>query len=235
MKVLRVLSGGAAAGVVQGIQRDFENTHHCSINGTFSAVGAMKDLVVQGEYCDVVILSKALIQDLVLAGLVVEDSLQSLGIVPTGIAVPRSRTTALPPIESLQDLKAIFQNAPAIYFPDMEKSTAGIHFMKVMKTLKLDQELADRFRTFPNGAVAMAHMALDPNPLVVGGTQTTEINISPDVKLIGLLPPEVALNTDYIAAICKNSVHPEQAQALIDFLAGKPSLAIRQSIGYLTA
>jgi len=53
---IRVLSGGAAAGVVQGIQADFENTHQCKINGTFSAVGAMRDLVLKGEPCDLVIL-----------------------------------------------------------------------------------------------------------------------------------------------------------------------------------
>jgi molybdate transport system substrate-binding protein len=58
MTEIRVLSGWAAAGVVKGIQDNFENSHQCKINGTFSAVGAMRDLVLQGEPCELVILSK---------------------------------------------------------------------------------------------------------------------------------------------------------------------------------
>jgi molybdate transport system substrate-binding protein len=135
MLEVRVLSGGAAAGVVQGIQADFEKQNQCAINGTFSAVGVMRDLVVQGEPCDLVILSKALVQELANSGHVLADSMQSLGIVPTGIAVSKQRTSALPSIETVEDLKKAFRAAPALYFPDMEKSTAGIHFMKVMKSL----------------------------------------------------------------------------------------------------
>jgi molybdate transport system substrate-binding protein len=230
---LIVFSGGAAAGVVKGIQKDFETIHQCQIQGTFSAVGAMRDLVLQGNPCDMVILSKSLVADLVTSGHVLADSVRSLGVVPTGIAVPSSRTTELPPIQTIEELKATFRSAPALYFPDMEKSTAGIHFMKVMQQLGLDHELKERFKTFPNGATAMAEMALDPNPLVLGGTQTTEINITPGVQLIGLLPQEVALNTDYTLGICKHAKYPELAQKLADVLTGAQSLEIRKKIGYL--
>ncbi|MEI7426546.1 MAG: substrate-binding domain-containing protein [Betaproteobacteria bacterium] len=233
MSEIVVLSGGAAAGVVKGIQTDFESKHHCKINGTFSAVGAMRDLVVQGAQCDLVILSKSLIDELVKSGHVHADSVRSLGIVPTGIAIPSKRTTPPPSILTTDELKEVFRSAPALYFPDMEKSTAGIHFMKVMRQLGLDQELASRFKTFPNGATAMAQMALDPNSNVIGGTQTTEINICPGVQLIGLLPQSVELNTDYTLAICKASQNPELTLKLANVLVGQESLAIRQHIGYL--
>jgi molybdate transport system substrate-binding protein len=131
------------------------------------------------------------------------------------------------------ELKEVFRSAPALYFPDMEKSTAGIHFMKVMRQLGLEQELVSRFKTFPNGATAMAEMALDPDTNVIGGTQTTEINICSGVQLIGLLPQSLELNTDYTLAICKTSQNPELAQKLANILVGQESLAIRQQIGYL--
>jgi molybdate transport system substrate-binding protein len=230
---IRVLSGGAAAGVVQGIQENFENTHQCIINGTFSAVGAMRDLVLKGEPCDLVILSKSLVNELVDSGHVDANSVRSLGIVPTGIAVPSKRTLPLPKISNVDELKEAFRSAPALYFPDMEKSTAGIHFMKVMKTLGLDQELASRFKSFPNGATAMAQMALDSDTNVIGGTQTTEINICPGVDLIGLLPQELELNTDYTLGICKNSKNPDLSKKLADILVGDQSIQIRQSIGYI--
>ena len=233
MLELKILSGGAAAGVVQGIQADFENKNDCKINGTFSAVGAMRDLVLQGEPCDIVILSKALVDQLATSGHVIKESIRSLGIVPTGIAVPKSRTLSIPSIKTIDDIREIFRSAPALYFPDMEKSTAGIHFMKVMKTLGLDEGLKSRFRTYPNGATAMHMMSLDPDNNVVGGTQTTEINISPDVTLIGLLPDEVALNTDYCLGVCSSSANKELATTLANILVGDESLQIRKSIGYL--
>ncbi|BDW11132.1 molybdate ABC transporter substrate-binding protein [Polynucleobacter sp. SHI8] len=233
MTEIRVLSGGAAAGVVKGIQEDFENTNQCKINGTFSAVGAMRDLVLQGEACDLVILSKSLVDELVNSGHVDPNSVRSLGIVPTGIAIPSKRTSPSPKISTVDELKEAFRSAPALYFPDMEKSTAGIHFMKVMKTLGLDQELATRFKTFPNGATAMAQMALDPDTNVIGGTQTTEINICSGVDLIGLLPQELELNTDYTLGICKNSKNSVLAKNLADVLVGQDSLVIRKRIGYL--
>jgi molybdate transport system substrate-binding protein len=79
----------------------------------------------------------------------------------------------------------------------------------------------------------MAQMALDPDTSVIGGTQTTEINICPGVDLIGLLPQELELNTDYTLGICKNSKNPDFAKILADILVGQESLAIRQKIGYL--
>ncbi len=232
MKII-VLSGGAAAGVVRGIQDDFETKYNCQIDGTFSAVGAMRDLVLNGNPCDLVILSKTLVQELVSSGHVIENSVRSLGIVPTGIAVPRSRKIPFPKIESAEDLKTAFRSAPALYFPDMEKSTAGIHFMKVLQQLGLDQELANRFKTFPNGATAMSEMSNNPDSNVMGGTQTTEINICPGVQLIGLLPKALELNTDYTLAICRNSQNPELTLKLANILIGQESLAIRQKIGYL--
>ena len=235
MLELKILSGGAAAGVVQGIQVDFESKNACKINGTFSAVGAMRDLVLHGEPCDIVILSRSLVEELASSGHVIKESIRSLGVVPTGIAVPKNRTTPIPSIKTIDEIKEVFRSAPALYFPEMEKSTAGIHFMKVMKKLELDQELKNKFKNFPNGATAMHMMSLDPNTQVIGGTQTTEINISPNVTLVGLLPDEIALNTDYSLGICSSSKYKELAKAMADVLVGDESLSIRQSIGYITA
>ena len=46
---LSILSGGAAAGLVQGLQAQFEQQQACQIQATFSAVGAMRELLLAGE------------------------------------------------------------------------------------------------------------------------------------------------------------------------------------------
>ena len=164
-----LLSGGAAAGLVNPLKTLFEAKHNCTLHGTFSAVGAMKEALLQGTPCDLVILSKAMVQSLIDSGHVKAGSLRALGVVKTGIAVKHGTTH--PAIATRADLQAAFRAAEGIYFPDPKLATAGIHFFKVLQTLGLDVELADRFRTYPNGATAMKEMALATGRLDVPKSQ----------------------------------------------------------------
>jgi len=224
-----LLSGGAAAGLVNPLKAQFEAKHHCSLHSTFSAVGAMKEALLQGAPCDVVILSKALVQGLIDSGHVKAGSLRALGVVKTGIAVKHG--TAHPAIATRADLQAAFRTAEGIYFPDPKLATAGIHFFKVLETLGLDAELADRFHTFPNGATAMKAMA-NANGPVIGCTQVTEIKYTEGVDLVGVLPQEFELATVYALGISAQSQQPQLAQAMADALTDTSTEALRIAGGF---
>ena len=226
---LFLLSGGAAAGLVNPLKVEFEAKHGCKLHGTFSAVGAMKEALLQGTPCDVVILSKALVQGLIDSGHVKAGSLRALGVVKTGIAVKQGTTH--PAIATRADLQAAFRAAEGIYFPDPKLATAGIHFFKVLQTLGLDIELADRFRTFPNGATAMKEMALATGP-VIGCTQVTEIKYTEGVDLVGVLPQEFELATVYALGISAQTQQPQLAQALADALIDTSTEALRIAGGF---
>ena len=226
---LYLLSGGAAAGLVHPLKAQFEAKHSCKLHGTFSAVGAMKEAMLQGTPCDVVILSQSLVQGLVDSGHVKAGSLRALGVVKTGIAVKHG--TSHPAIATRADLQAAFRATEAIYFPDPKLATAGIHFFKVLQTLGLDVELADRFRTFPNGATAMKEMALANGP-VIGCTQVTEIKYTEGVDLVGVLPQEFELATVYALGISSRAQQPQIAQALSDALTDTSTEALRLAGGF---
>lgn len=230
MSVVNVLSGGAAAAVVKGVQAQFEQETGARVNGTFSAVGQMRDQLVAGTPCDLVILTKPLVAKLIESGHVVAGSQQSLGLVKTGVAVPAGAQR--PRIGNREELAAAFRAATAIYYPDPEKATAGIHFMNVLKALGLDQELKAAFRPYPNGATAMAEMAKSKSPNVIGCTQETEINYTPGVDLVGSLPREFELATDYTVGICTKAQQPELAKKLAAMVAGPASEAIRRQGGF---
>lgn len=224
-----LLSGGAAAGLVNPLKAQFEAKHNCTLHGTFSAVGAMKEALLQGAPCDVVILSKALVQGLIDSGHVKAGSLRALGVVKTGIAVKHGTTH--PAIATRADLQAAFRAAEGFYFPDPKLATAGIHFFKVLQTLGLDGELADRFRTYPNGATAMKEMALATGP-VIGCTQVTEIKYTEGVDLVGVLPQEFELATVYALGISSQAQQPQIAQALSDALTDTSTEALRLAGGF---
>jgi molybdate transport system substrate-binding protein len=224
-----LLSGGAAAGLVNPLRAAFEAKHACTLHGTFSAVGAMKEALLQGVPCDVVILSQALVQGLIDSGHVKPGSLRALGVVKTGIAVKHGASH--PAIATRADLQAAFRAAEGIYFPDPKLATAGIHFLKVLTSLGLDVELADRFRTFANGATAMKAMA-QADGQVIGCTQVTEIKYTEGVDLVGVLPQEFELATVYALGISTKAQQPQLAQALSDTLTDASTRALRIAGGF---
>src|SRR5262245_20274926 len=80
---LRILSGGAAQGLVAALAPHF----HTPIEGTFGAVGAMMDKLREGAPADLLILTRAWIDELTREGLVRASSAANLGIVRAAVAV----------------------------------------------------------------------------------------------------------------------------------------------------
>lgn len=227
---LHLLSGGAAQALVTRLQDRFLALHGDTIEATFGAVGMMKDKLLAASPCDVLILTDSLIAQLTASGQVAAGTERALGVVKTGIAVKTGEVR--PAVATRAELKAALQAASGIYFPDAVKSTAGIHFMNVLKQLGLDQELADRLRTFPNGAAAMTAMAKSTETGLLGCTQDTEILYVEGVDLIADLPKEFELATVYTAAVCTGAKAPESAAALIGLLAGAEAAGLRAECGF---
>lgn len=217
-KVLRILSGGAAQALVRRLQPAFEAAHGCRIEATFGAVGAMKDRLLAGEPCDLLVLTDPLITDLSAQGRAVASTARQIGLVKTGVALKADAPAA--DVSTPEALKALLLRSGGVYFPDPAKATAGIHFMKVLAALGLVDALAARLRTFPNGATAMAQLAQAPEPDAVGCTQVTEIRMTPGVRLAGLLPPPHGLTTIYTAAVCSQATEAALAVQLTSAMAG---------------
>jgi molybdate transport system substrate-binding protein len=230
---VRLLSGGAAKGLVSQLQDRFSAQTGFAIHGDFGAVGVMRDRLLAGEPCDVVILSQALIDQLARDGHVAPESVTPLGAVKTGVAVKAGQRA--PEVGTAAALKSALLAASAIYFPDPQKATAGIHFMKVLKSLGVDEQLAPRLRPYPNGATAMREMAQCSESGLIGCTQVTEINYTTGVQLIGLLPQEYELATVYTAAVCTRATQPTAAANLIRLLASREAAGVRASGGFEAA
>lgn len=227
---LHLLSGGAAQGLIARLQERFQAQHGCDIAASFGAVGMMKDRLLAGAPCDVVIFTEALVSQLIASGELLAGSARPLGAVKTGIALKDGETPVA--VGSPAELKAALQAAQGIYFPDPLKATAGIHFMNVLRQLGLDGELAPRLRPYPNGAAAMKAMAEAAGPGLIGCTQVTEILYASGVQLVAPLPVEFELATIYAAAMCSRAAQPKAAHALISLLAGADVAALRLACGF---
>ncbi len=217
MKTLRILSGGAAHGLVERIRPSFESRTGCTINGTFSAVGAMRDRLLAGEPADVMILSRVLIDELAKSGHVVASSIADVAKVATSVAVREH--DPLPDVATADALHAALAAADEIHFPDPAQATAGIHFAGVIKKLGLTDQAADRLRLAPNGATAMRALAASTARRPIGCTQETEIRATPGVVLVAPLPRGCDLVTTYAAAVTTRAQLAAEAAALVAALA----------------
>ena len=209
MTRLRILAGGAAQPLVDRLRPElgFE------IDGSFSAVGAMRDRLLAGEPADLVILSRALVDSLAKSGHVVPESIADVARVATAIAV-RSQDP-LPGIANKAGLATALESADEIHFPDPAQATAGIHFARVMRDLGVWDRVAPRLRPAPNGNTAMRALAASTASRPIGCTQETEIRATPGLALVGPLPPGCDLTTVYAAAITRTAQAPAEAAALI--------------------
>ena len=229
MTTLHLLCAGAAQGLVKALQPQFEADTGATLQARFGAVGAMREALLAGEPCDVMIVTDAMIDALCNDGRLQADTRAALGRVRTGIAVQSGK---LHPIVDTPDaLKAALLASSAIYFPDAVRSTAGIHFARVMAQLGVLDTLQPRLRTYPAGAIAMREMAAASGPGLIGCTQVTEINYTPGVELVAALPSEFELATVYSAAAASAS-DLALAQRFINLVSGAGSQALRGAGGF---
>lgn len=227
---MNILCAGAAQGLVKALQGVFLELTGARIEGRFGAVGAMKEALLAGEPCDVMVVTAAMIADLQAEGRLVRGSESSLGRVRTGIAVRQGEPR--PQIAMPEALKASLLAARAIYFPDALRSTAGIHFAAILGKLEIAATVSSRLRTFPNGATAMRELAADPAPGAIGCTQITEINYTPGITLVGPLPEAFELATVYTAAVSASTRQPELARRFVELIAGPRSRSLRGQGGF---
>lgn len=226
---LHLLGAGASKGLVAALRPGFTAATGSALASFFSAVGVIRDRLLAGEPCDVVILSAAL-----LAQPEVRQRLAApprpIGLVRTGVAVPEGQPP--PPIATAPQLATALAAATALYIPDPEASTAGIHVMRVLRALGLAETLAPRLRAFPNGETAMRVLGEEAVRGAIGCTQVTEIRYTPGLTLVGPLPEPHGLATVYAAAVVAGTAQPAAAQALVERLTGPAGDAARLAGGF---
>jgi len=231
MTSLRVLSGGAAQGLVASLMPRFKAQTGLDIGGEFGAVGAMAGKLRGGTPADIVILTAALIADLARDNLVTTSSISDIGRVETALAVRDAD-----PLVSVRDettLREALLAADAIFVPDTKASTAGIHVAKVLQQLGIAEEVVARLKIYPNGATAMRHLAESKARRPIGCTQSTEIISTKGVRLSGSLPSGCDLSSVYTAAVTTTAAHARQAQILTNLLAGPEQSELRARAGFL--
>jgi molybdate transport system substrate-binding protein len=230
MSTLKILSGGAAQGLVKSLAPAFKAEAGFDIEGEFGAVGAMADRLRKGTAADIIILTTTIVGRLAEEKLLAPSSIRDIGLVETALAVRAGDPLVV--AKDAAGLRDILLTSDAIFVPDTEASTAGIHVAKVLEQLGIISEVADRLKVLPNGATAMRSLAESDARRPIGCTQATEIIATGGVVLSGSLPPGCELATIYTAAVTAKAAAAQQAQRLIDLLTAADANALRSRAGF---
>ena len=227
---LRLLSAGAAQGLVATLAPKFLADTAVALRPTFDAVGAIQEKLLAGEPCDLLITTDAMLDKLATGAYPVARTRFALGRVRTGIGV-----RAGDPLPDIQDRAALTRSLRAatdIFLPDPERATAGIHFVRVLERLGVHGDVASRLRPFPNGAEAMRALAECGGERPIGCTQVTEIKHTKGVTLVGALVGEFELATIYSTAVCKSALQPEIALRFAQLISGPAAKDDRAQAGF---
>ena len=227
---VRVLSAGAAQAVVETIGSTYTGETGNGIKAEFSAVGAMKARVLSGEPVDVIVLTRALSDELVASGHIVPGSRRDLGSVATGVAV-RAGTTP-PDVSDERKLSGNLLAATRVVCPDPATATAGKAVMQLLDKLGIIEHVRPRMQYFPNGYAAMRWLAESRGALELGVTQATEILANPGVTYVGPLPGDLGIRTVYSAGLASRARSAEAAAEFITRLTSPAARPILAKAGY---
>ncbi|MFI4887285.1 MAG: molybdate ABC transporter substrate-binding protein [Burkholderiales bacterium] len=228
---LRVLSAGAAKGVVQALAGVFEDETGIGVDATFDSAGAVRDAFAGGAACDIVILPAAMQETLASQGRIDRESIAALGRVPTGVAV--ASADPLPSVADADALRASLVAASALYCPDTARATAGIQFAGVLRALGIYEASLPKLHAHPNGARAMVALAESGARGAIGCTQISEILYTPGVTLVAPLPAPFELTTIYAVAVSSDAASPAGARAVAARRTGSETQALRRAAGFL--
>jgi len=228
-RVLAVLSGGAAQGLVEAVERQFLQPRGVRRRSRVGAVGVMREALLGGAACDVMIVTERMVRELQQAGHLRGEGMAALGGVATGIAV-RVGGAVVPDVSTHEALRRTLLEATEILFPDPERATAGIHFMSVLDKLGIVDTVRPRLR--PLAMTAMRDLVGCAPAGAIGCTQITEIRSTPGVTYAGDLPPGLDLKTVYAAAVATQAAQPALAAELVALLGGPQTVALRRPLGF---
>lgn len=230
MATLRILSAGAAQAVTEKIIEAFKRDTRHEVTADFGAVGAMKSKVTGGESVDVIILTQAMIEELIGAGLVRAGSRIDLGRVGTGVAVRAG--TEIPDVSDADRLRARIRAASKIAFPDPAIATAGKIVMSLFDKLGVTEDVRSRITLFPNGYAAMKWLATSEGDDALGITQVTEILPNKAVAYAGPLPDEFQMKAVYSLGVAANAREDEAAEAFAARFSAASARALLVDAGY---
>ena len=221
--------------VTIGMQRVFEDVisrfkppSGRMLDVQFASSPEIAERVKSGDAIDFVIASDAVVDGLVKSMKVAASNRFALGGSSIAVAIPAGHPK--PDVSTPEKLRNALLAANAIAYTDPASGgPSGIRFATVLERLGIAEQVTPKTKFPPAGG--LVGDILRRGEADIGIQQSTELSSFSGVELVGLLPSEFQIVTEYAAAIPNNAVHPEQGKCLVEFLRSDEGAAAMKAMG----
>ena len=212
---IHVMTGGAPKEVLAVLTPEFEKRTGHKLHFTYIVIAAMQQKLAAGEKPDMVLMPVPAIDARVKDGILRDDARAALGTVRIALVVREG--AAAPDIATLDNFKQAMLEAKSVVHANPAATPSGAHLGKAWEQLGIADAMKPKL-TFRNALDGGAE-SVRKGEADIGLYPMSEVIHEKSVKVVGLIPQDVQLNTVYGAAVLTANGAPEPAIAFVKFLA----------------
>jgi molybdate transport system substrate-binding protein len=207
---VKVISSNALKSVLEELAPQFEKASGHKLVFHWGAVAALKPQIEKGEPFDMTVLTVAAIDDLAKQGKLVAATRAALARSGIGVAVRKGAPR--PDISTTEAFKRAMLNAKSVAY--VEQGQSGIYLKDLFVRLGIADAIKPKLKLPPTAAAEF----IARGEAEIGMTQISEILPYAGAELVGPVPADIQLYTNFAAAAATDAKQPDGARALIKFL-----------------
>jgi len=226
---LHVVSSGGFAQAYKDLSPQYERASGDHLVSEWGpSMGATKNAIparlARGEAIDVVIMVGDALDKLMAEGRLEPGSKVALANSPIACAVKHG--DPMPDIHTVDGLRQAFLHAHRVAYSDSASGEYIRH--QLLDKLGIRQQMEGKAAQIPATPVGeiIAHGEAD-----FGCQQRSELKPVQGIDVVGVLPAEVQLKTEFSGAVVRGARNPESARALLRFLAAPANAAAIEATG----
>jgi molybdate transport system substrate-binding protein len=228
MAQLTIYSTIGVRSAAEDLFRQFEKTSGHALAITWGTAPMLVKRIEDGETADVAILSRAGIDRLGEQGKIVPGS--EVTLAGSGVAIAVKAGAPKPDISTPEALKATLLAATSIAYSEPAAGGAsGVYFAKLLERMGIAEAMAPKTRYPPAGGFSAALLLTGEAELAV--QQKPELLHVAGTEIVGFLPGDLNLVTEFAAGIMPGCRSPDAAKQLILMLRAPQAVAVFRSKG----
>jgi molybdate transport system substrate-binding protein len=228
MAELTVYSSIGMRSAAEQLFRKFEKENSCPLAVTWGTAPMLVARIEAGETADVLILSRAGIDALRIKGKVAAGS--DVTLAGSGVAIAVKAGAPKPDISTPEALKATLLKARSIAYSEPAAGGAsGVYFAKLLERMGIAEQMKPKTKFPPAGGFSGELLLTGEAELAV--QQKPELLHVTGVEIVGFLPGDLNVVTEFAAAIMVGSKSVETGKALIQSLRSGEAAAVFRAKG----
>ncbi|MGH6683588.1 MAG: molybdate ABC transporter substrate-binding protein [Pseudolabrys sp.] len=224
---IKVLTAGAFKQVVMALVPNFERQTGDKVTIDNGTTGQLKKRIDDGEAFDIVVITPAVVDEMIANGKVATGSHVNLASVGIGVVVKEGAPK--PDISTVDKFKdALLKAKTVAYIDPASGGSSGIYVDKLLVKLGIADQIRPKARLKKGGYVADLIVSGEAD---LGIHQISEIVPVKGVTLVGPLPKEIQNTTTYAAGLSASTKEKDAARELIEYLSGADAASVLKSKG----